>query len=204
MALGAIAGGILVLTVRTSILRALGSSLVVDERLAYAEVVLVPAWTDEAGLLEAADLVHRRLAPGVALIIGRPGPASAELMKRGITSSGESWRARLVRDLGVAKVEEITVPEDGTDAEGPVMAAWLSQHGFRKAIVVSTADHSRRLRRILDRSSKHQALELIVHVARFSTFHPDRWWQTRTGWRIALVEFEKLALDVVLHPFPGY
>jgi hypothetical protein len=187
-------------TARARGLRALGSMLVVDQRLLRADIIVVPDWTDNSGLLEAADLVHAGFSRRVAVLIGQTEPASVELIRRGVVSSRESWRTRLVRALGVAAVEEIAASADGTDAEGPVLASWLAQHGFRTAIVVSTADHSRRLRRILDRALKHQPTAVIVHVTRFSTFQPDRWWQTRSGWRTAVVELEKLALDVFEHP----
>jgi hypothetical protein len=39
-----------------------------------------------------------------------------------------------------------------------------------------------------------------VRPATYSPFQPDRWWQTREGVRIAIIEYEKLALDVLRHP----
>ena len=36
--------------------------------------------------------------------------------------------------------------------------------------------------------------------ARYSSFDPDRWWETRGGVRIEIIELQKLVLDVVLHP----
>jgi hypothetical protein len=195
---------VLIPSVRARGLRALGSILVVDQNLQRSDVIVVPDWTDNSGLLEAADLVHAGFAPQVAVLTGQRDPASTELIRRGVIPSTETWRAQLVRALGVAKVEEIVVAADGTDAEGPILAAWLARQGFRTAIVVSTADHSRRLRRILDRALRDQRTTVIVHVALFSTFQPHRWWQTPTGWRIEVVELEKLALDVLQHPVPRF
>jgi hypothetical protein len=195
---------VLMPTARTRGLRALGSILVVDQHLERADIIVVPDWTEDSGPLEAADLVHAGFAARVAVLVGQADPVSVELARRGVISSTESWRTRLVRALGVARVEEIVAAADGTDAEGPILVAWLTQHGFRTAIVVSTADHSRRLRRILDRALKNQQTTVIVRVARFSTFQPDSWWQTRSGWRTAVVELEKLAFDMVQHPVPRF
>jgi hypothetical protein len=40
-----------------------------------------------------------------------------------------------------------------------------------------------------------------VRTTRYATFDPDRWFETRWGLRIGVVELEKLLLDVVRHPF---
>jgi hypothetical protein len=42
---------------------------------------------------------------------------------------------------------------------------------------------------------------VAVRPARYSPFDPERWWQTRDGARTQVVEFEKLFLDIALHPF---
>jgi hypothetical protein len=46
----------------------------------------------------------------------------------------------------------------------------------------------------------HQAV-VTVRGARYSTFDPSLWWQTRAGVRTGIVELQKLLLDVVRHPF---
>ena len=67
-------------------------------------------------------------------------------------------------------------------------------------IVVTNADHSRRLRRVLRRSMRGLQTKVIVRASRYSAFDPDRWWTTRAGARTGIVEIEKLLLDVVRHP----
>jgi hypothetical protein len=41
---------------------------------------------------------------------------------------------------------------------------------------------------------------VTVQPARYSNFDPDRWWETHNGIRTEIIEFQKLLLDVVLHP----
>jgi hypothetical protein len=65
---------------------------------------------------------------------------------------------------------------------------------------VSSSDHSRRLRRVLRRSLSGSAAKIAIRSARYSSYDPDRWWETRENIRIAIVEFEKLFLDIVRHP----
>jgi hypothetical protein len=40
----------------------------------------------------------------------------------------------------------------------------------------------------------------VVRSAPYSQFDPDRWWQSRDGTRLAIVELQKLFLDVLRHP----
>jgi alpha-L-arabinofuranosidase len=67
-------------------------------------------------------------------------------------------------------------------------------------VVVSTSDHSRRLRRVIHRSMKGHSTKVTSHSTRYSAFDPDRWWQSRRGIRTEVVELQKLLLDVVRHP----
>jgi hypothetical protein len=47
---------------------------------------------------------------------------------------------------------------------------------------------------------KGQTTRVTVQAERYSSFDPDRWWETRTGIRTEIIEFQKLVLDLVLHP----
>ena len=47
---------------------------------------------------------------------------------------------------------------------------------------------------------KGHPTHFTVQAARYSSFDPDRWWETRKGVRTEIVELQKLLLDFVLHP----
>jgi hypothetical protein len=50
---------------------------------------------------------------------------------------------------------------------------------------------------------KGHATRVTVQPARYSSFDPDRWWETRVGIRTEIFELQKLlleALEAVLHP----
>ena len=65
---------------------------------------------------------------------------------------------------------------------------------------MTTRDRSRRLQRVLDREMKGHPTRVTVRASRYSSFDPDRWWQTRGGVRTLLVELQRLVLDFVRHP----
>jgi hypothetical protein len=76
------------------------------------------------------------------------------------------------------------------------------KRGYRSAIVVTEADHSRRVRRVMRRSFAGQTTRVAVRTARYSVFDPEAWWHTRSGLRTGIVEIQKLVLDLARHPLP--
>jgi hypothetical protein len=187
---------------REPLLRAFGQTLVINEEVALSDVVVVPEWTQAAGALEAADLVHQGLASRVVVLVDGRDEAEIELVRRGVLSANQvSWLVDLLRQLKVEHVESLTDSGNGTEAESRALPEWCDRNHLRAVIIVSLPDHSRRLRRLLQRSMKGHKTRVIVHTARFSSFDPDNWWRTRAGIRIQLQESEKLLLDLLLHPF---
>jgi len=193
--------GALAVVLRGPILRAVGWTLVADDPIEPADVVVVASGADGAGALEAADLVDRGIAARVAVFPDPPEPADREFLRRGIPYEDAAARSmRRIRALGVEEVERIPAAVTGTEDEGRVLPGWCDERGFRSVVVVTTSDHSRRVSRVLRRSMKGHATRVSVRASRYSQFDPDRWWETRAGARTGIVELEKLLLDVVLHP----
>ncbi|OGL10834.1 MAG: hypothetical protein A3I14_01595 [Candidatus Rokubacteria bacterium RIFCSPLOWO2_02_FULL_73_56] len=186
---------------RVPMLRAAGWALVVDEPVERVDIIVVAVDADGAGVLEAADLVHSGIASRVAVFADPPDAVDREFLRRGVGYEDRAARStRQLRSLGVTAVEQVPRAVAGTEAEGEVLPAWCDQNKFRSIVVVSLADHSRRLRRVLRRSMTGHQTKVTIRVARHSPFDPDRWWETRKGIRTEIVELQKLLLDVVRHP----
>jgi len=187
--------------IRGAILRTVGRALVVDEPVAPADVIVIPLWAGAAGAIDAADLVHSRIADRVAILTEPPRPAEQELSRRGVSYQDETADlVQVLHALGVTNVEVIPDPAAGTHEESHVLLSWCDQRQFRSIVVVSAPDHSRRVRRVLHRSLLGHPTRVVVRSARYSSFDPNRWWQTREGIRIEIMELQKLLLDVVRHP----
>jgi microcompartment protein CcmK/EutM len=186
---------------REPILRAAGWALVVDESIERADIIVIAADSDGAGVLEAADLVRSGTATRVAVFADPPDAVDREFIRRGVPYEDRAARStRQLRALGVKDVEQIPRPSAGTEAEAVVLPAWCRQHQIRSVVIVSTRDHSRRMRRVLARAMKGQPTTATVRPSRYSAFDPDRWWETRDGIRTELIELQKLVLDVMRHP----
>ena len=187
---------------RHAILRTAGWWLVAEDPLAAADVIVVAVDGGQAGVLEAADLVQRGIAGRVALLAEPPTPAERELVRRGIPrEDGTDILMRHLRLLGVSAVERIPNHVEGTEAAGRLLGEWCARRQLNAVVIVTNADHSRRLRRVLQRSMRGCRARVVVRSARYSQFDPDSWWLTRTGIRTQIVETEKLLLDIARHPW---
>jgi hypothetical protein len=114
--------------------------------------------SDGAGALEAADLVQSGIATRVAVFAGPPTAEDHEFIRRGLPYEDEAARQiRQLRSLGVTDVVQIPRTDVGTEGERQVLAPWCDQHQFRSIVFVAARDHSRRLRRVLDRVMKGHA-----------------------------------------------
>jgi hypothetical protein len=173
----------------------------VNEPIELADIIVVAAEADSAGVLEAADLVHSGVAARVAVFADPPDAIDREFIRRGIAYEDRAARSeRQLKSLGVMSIEQIPRVVAGTEAEGQVLPAWCDKNKFHSIIVVSTPDHSRRLHRVLRRSMQGHQTRVMVRPTRYSGFDPDQWWATREGIRTAIIELQKLLLDVIRHP----
>jgi hypothetical protein len=187
--------------IRTRILQTGGWALVGNDALEPADIIVVTADADGAGVLEAADLVHSGIAPRVAVFEDPPDAVDQEFLRRGVPYSDAAARSvQQLRSLGVAAVEQISRPVTGTNDEGRVLPEWCAQRHFLTVVVVCTSDHSRRVRRLLHRAMNGRGTRVAVRYSRYSPFDPNRWWHTRDGIRTEIVELQKLLLDLVRHP----
>jgi len=188
-------------SLREPVLRAAGWALVVNnEPIGTADIIVLTLDSDGAGALEAADLVQSGVAKRVAVFQDPPSGEDNEFIRRGLPYEDEAARQiRQLKMLGVTDVVKISRVE-GTESEGQVLPQWCDEQHLKSIVVVATKDHSRRLRRVLDRAMKGHPTNVTVQAAHYSDFDPDRWWETRGGVRTEIVELQKLLLDVVLHP----
>jgi hypothetical protein len=201
VALGVATAIVAIPSVREPILRGAGWALVANEPIARADIIILSLSSGGAGVLEAADLVQSGIATRVAIFNEPPSREDQELIRRGLAYEEAGARQiRQLRRLGVTDVVEIRGTDTGTESEGLVLPPWCDQRQFRSIVFVAARDHSRRVRRVLDRVMKGHATHVTVQPARYSSFDPDRWWETRAGIRTEIIELQKLVLDVVLHP----
>lgn len=187
--------------IRGALLRAAGGLLVCEDRPIYADVIVISVDADGAGVLEASDLVHQGMAPTVAIFTDPPDAVDREFLRRGIPyHDAAAEEAGQLQALGVTSVVRISREVQGTHDEMSALRTWCQSHAIRSLMFVSTTDHTRRTRRMLRRALRARAIRFAVIGSKYSTFDPNRWWLNRDSARTEVVEWQKLLLDVVLHP----
>jgi hypothetical protein len=188
--------------IREPVLRAAGWALVVNEEpVAPVDVIVITLDSDGAGALEAADLVHSGVAKRVAVFKDPPTGEDHEFIRRGLPYENAATRQiRQLAMLGVTDVMQIS-KIDGTESEGQVLPQWSDEQHLRSIVLVTNRDHARRTRRVFARNMEGHPTQVTVQPARYSSFDPDRWWETRGGVRTEIIELQKLFLDFVRHPF---
>lgn len=185
-----------------TLLRGAGAWLVVREPVVPSALIAITLDSGAAGALEAADLVQRGIAAEVVVFSEPVRPAAREFERRGVAYEDLAQRQmRLLAELGVHRTARLASrPSAGTHAEAQALAQWCRERGITSVVVVTTADHSRRMRRIMQRTLAPLGVQVGVQPARFSDFDPDGWWRTTDGRRIVVVEWQKLTLDWLGHP----
>jgi hypothetical protein len=173
---------------------------VIADPIEPADVIVIAADANGEGVLEAADLVQAGVATRVALFADPPDAVDQEFDRRGVPYEDRAAvSARQLTALEVTAIEQIA-RASGTGAEARVLRDWCARHRIRSLIFVTTRDHSRRSRRVVQRFMAGHPTKLMVRPSRYSAFDPDRWWESRDSNRIGIVESQKLLLDVIRHP----
>jgi hypothetical protein len=186
---------------RTSVLRAAGHALVAEDAPAKADVIVISVDALSAGILEADDLVKAGYVTRVAIFARSQTPMQREFIRRGVQPLDlTAVSLRLLRSLGVTHIELIPAVV-GTVDEGKVLQHWCTANSIHSLMFISTPDHSRRTRRVLNRALDPQGVRVMVRYARFAEFNPDNWWLSRSGQRTEITESEKLLLDLLRYPF---
>ena len=179
-----------------------GWALVAEDPIGPADLIVIPAAESGSAILETAELIHRGIATRVGVFDDPPDETDREFMRRGIPlEDAAATSVRQLKSLGIEAVERIPKSLAGTEEEARVLPGWCRSRQLRSVVVISTPDHSRRVRRVFNRAVKGHGITIAVRVTRYSVFHPDQWWRTRDGTRTGIVEFQKLLLDFALHPF---
>lgn len=190
----------LVPTLRTAALLKFGALLVHADALAPADAIVLAVDGGAPEVLEAVDLVHAGLARTVWVFTQPLDEMGQEFARRGLPYADKSTVAvQTLHALGVADARLITPPVDGSNGEAQRLPAWCMEHQFNRVIFVVVSDHSQRIRRMLDRTGEGLP-DIRVRYSRYAQFRPENWWRTRGGIRMAIIESQKLLLDVLNYP----
>jgi uncharacterized SAM-binding protein YcdF (DUF218 family) len=173
------------------LLRSMGRWLIVSEPLAPADAIVVVAGGTPGREREAAELFKRGLAPRV--IVSRPSMTGGHvaLMRFGIRAHTFQEEARLALEkFGVPSEAIVSLTElvPITEAEMRVVHQTAAAAGYRRVILVTSPDHTRRVRMIWTRLPSN-GVHAAVHASTRSGFSADDWWRRRRTFEVVMHEY---------------
>jgi uncharacterized SAM-binding protein YcdF (DUF218 family) len=187
-------------------LRSLGHWLVVDDALAEpADAIYVHAGHMPVRALEAADLFLAGHAPEVWLAEAVPTAERAALERLGLRVPVEAdWNREVLQVRGVPAGAIRVLPRQvaNTRDEVALVAEELRRVGGRRVVLVTSRQHSRRVRTLWRRHDVGE-LEATVRSSRHDPFDPDRWWTNTEDGEAVFHELVGIAdawLDLGLRP----
>lgn len=177
------------------VLRAVAHALVVEDALADADALVVVAGDAPFREQAVADLFKQGWAPRV--IVSRPvNPASVaalvELGVRPLDVQGESHAALLRFGIPAAAIVTLEQTAQITEDELALVRQEAHARGWRRLILVSSPDHTRRVKTIWYRRGG-DGIQAIVRASPYGRFPRDGWWRERRMAERVLHEYLGLA-----------
>ena len=172
-----------------------GRLLVVADPLppsADAIVILAGSIPDRA--LEAYDLYRARIAPRILVTREPLWRGEVALRARGIRlAETDGQTVDVLAQLGVprAAIRILRRRNTSTNSEARTIARDACAHGYRRLVVVTSRQHTRRARLIL-RRALGPGVELVMRPAHYDEFRGARWWRVRRNAKLVLGEYERL------------
>jgi uncharacterized SAM-binding protein YcdF (DUF218 family) len=175
--------------------RLIGRALVVEDTLAPADAVVIVTGGIPTREATAAGLYRRGWAPRVVLSNNFTPDRVRELIALGVRRLDYQGEARLVLEKhGVPPDAIVALPVavKTTEAELRLVAEAAQARGWRRIILVTSPEHSRRVTLVWTRQAPG-SIEGRVTLARADDFHEDGWWRKRRQAETVLHEYLGLA-----------
>lgn len=189
-------------SLRIAALTRIGNMLIHADPLEPSQAIVIAVDGEAPEILEAADLVVAGMAHTVWVFASPPDAMGREFARRGIPYADRSTvMIQTLHALGVTDVRLLSPPVDGSNAEAQRLPLWCRDQQFERIIFISVPDHSRRFKRMLEKANQGEhKTDIRVRYSRYAPFQSTDWWKSRYGVRTAVVETQKLLLDVLSPP----
>jgi len=176
-------------------LRLIGRALVVEDPVAKADAIVVVAGGTPSREEAAATLFREGLAPDVVLSNPFTPDRVRQLITMGARRFDYQGESRIVLERhGVPAQAIVALPQSvkTTEAELKVVGEAAHSRGWRRVILVTSPQHSRRVKLVWSRQAPAD-IESIVRVAQDDDFLDGDWWRKRREAEAVLHEYLGLA-----------
>jgi uncharacterized SAM-binding protein YcdF (DUF218 family) len=172
----------------------LGAWLVVADPLQEADAIVVLGGTMYERPMEAVELYKEGWAPRIYLVRQIADWGEALLVERNFQYTREvDLQIEVMGRLGVPReVIGILAQANSTAEEADQVLALVTREKFSRVIVVTSKQHTRRARLVMNRKVNPAGVAVIVRASRFDRSDVDRWWTNRSTLRFTLFEIQRL------------
>jgi uncharacterized SAM-binding protein YcdF (DUF218 family) len=172
----------------------LGAWLVVEDPLQTADAIFVLGGTMFQRPLEAVDLYHEGWAPRMLLMRQIADDGEIELQRRGVPFQREiDVQVDVLTRLGVPRSAiQILDEQNSTRDEADTLLAVVAANRWSRVIVVTSKQHTRRARLVMNRRLAGTGSQAIVRASRYDRADVDGWWRNRSTLRFTLFETQRL------------
>lgn len=172
----------------------LGAWLVIEDRLEKADAIVVLGGTMYERPMEAVELYKEGWAPRIYLFRQVADWGEALLLERQFAYTREvDLQIDVMSRLGVPR-EAIDILEeaDSTAEESDDVLALVTREKYSRVIIVTSKQHTRRARLVMNRKMNPAGVQVILRPSRFDRSDVDRWWAHRSTLRFTLFETQRL------------
>lgn len=185
-------------------LRLIGHALIVEDPLARADAIVVVAGGSPSREEAGARLYRDGLAPAVVLSHQFTPDRVRDLIALGARRFDYQGEARVVLEKhGVPSRSIVALPSPvkTTEAELKVVGEAARAHGWRRVILVTSPQHSRRVKLVWKREAPPD-VEGLVRLVPGDDFLDGDWWRKRRQAEAVLHEYLGLtAIYLGLSPY---
>jgi len=173
------------------VLRLIAAALVVEDRLGRVDAIVVVAGGTPSREAKAAALFREGWAPRI--IVSRPVPNSnlralRALGVRPLDLQGESMLALTKYGVPPDRIVMMAEVSQNTETELETVHDLARRTGYRGVILVTSPEHTRRVKVIWSRKDREDHVEGLVVPAPNDDFSVDGWWRRRRAAEAVLHE----------------
>ena len=172
-------------------LRSIGQALIVEDPLAKADAIVVVAGGTPSREEAGARLYRDGLAPTVVLSNQFTPDRVRDLIALGARRFDYQGEARVVLEkhgVPARAIVALPSPVKTTEAELKVVGEAARAHGWRRVILVTSPQHSRRVKLVWRRQAP-SSIEGLVRVVPGDDFLDGEWWRKRRQAEAVLHEY---------------
>jgi len=176
-------------------LRLIGRALVVEDPVTKADAIVVVAGGTPSREETAATLFREGLAPDVVLSNPFTPDRVRHLIAMGARRLDYQGEARVVlehRGVPAKAIVALPQPVKTTEAELKAVGELARSRGWRRVILVTSPQHSRRVKLVWWRQAPSD-IQSIVRIAQDDDFLDGDWWRKRREAEAVLHEYLGLA-----------